>query len=667
MKNTGLIDSLTADFSLCWRTFIDDFDHKVFLSKLKVINERSFAIESRNQKHFERILELELRNNISKSYALVLGCLRAIEGVHHNLKANESVRSLIKAASLIAHQLPGKISEVSAYQIQKTMEGILTLAEKHPIECEELLSSSPSSVSGEEGKILADGGEKSSKKVCEPAEPCPSKPSKPSKKTSSSSTLVLLLLRSYSSFPFLNSLDNAPATITKCFGHLLKTDQYVPAINYLSEKLFFEHISADEIISLHNRLMLAKLFSPCCNLLETLHGHILSKKGKSFSSISVSRMNGQQLISMASSTVSKLMEVDSSSSLKLAMSICVKFGFEEWRKEIKMRTTEMKMRHFVTKGKSLLAIQVARTGEEQLCLYNCLIEEKLFIEAQEVLRSFRWLAGKVAPISQADLALQHQSDRTKYLQFPAHTVSIHMVDSMESLSFAASVIGVSLEADHYLDESQCIDSGDGDVIDASKKTAANESRNLRHFLERGVKGFRQVVGLDSEWRMIMYAKEIKGASILQISTSQHVFIVDFLTLFRPTSSKPATLGRRRKGGNTHRPGPAVKRDYRHIDENSSLSSESLADVAARFLERLFADSTILKLGWSFGEDMKMVKKAMGGNRPDTLLVTRSLLELSDLPNIFPQEQVGSTELECDEELDDPLSDKGQSLIEFHSL
>jgi len=248
MKNTGLIDSLTADFSLCWRTFIDDFDHKVFLSKLKVINERSFAIESRNQKHFERILELELRNNISKSYALVLGCLRAIEGVHHNLKANESVRSLIKAASLIAHQLPGKISEVSAYQIQKTMEGILTLAEKHPIECEELLSSSPSSVSGEEGKILADGGEKSSKKVCEPAEPCPSKPSKPSKKTSSSSTLVLLLLRSYSSFPFLNSLDNAPATITKCFGHLLKTDQYVPAINLV--KLYFEHLSADEIISL---------------------------------------------------------------------------------------------------------------------------------------------------------------------------------------------------------------------------------------------------------------------------------------------------------------------------------------------------------------------------------------------------------------------------------
>mmetsp|Transcript_19578 Transcript_19578/g.26824 ORF Transcript_19578/g.26824 Transcript_19578/m.26824 type:complete len:529 (-) Transcript_19578:258-1844(-) len=416
--------------------------------------------------------------------------------------------------------------------------------------------------------------------------------------------------------------------------------------------------------------MLAELFSLCCNLLETLHGHIVSNKGKSFSSISVSRMNGQQLISMASSTVSKLMEVDSSSSLKLAMSICVKFGFEEWRKEIKMRTTEMKMRHFVTKGKSLLAIQVARTGEEQLCLYNCLIEEKLFIEAQEVLRSFRWLAGKVAPISQADLALQHQSDRTKYLQFPAHTVSIHMVDSMESLSFAASVIGVSLEADHYLDESQCIDSGDGDVIDASKKTAANESRNLRHFLERGVKGeatlkgFKQVVGLDSEWRMIMYAKEIKGASILQISTSQHVFIVDFLTLFRPsnstTSSKsftPSTHGRRRNGGNSHRPGSAVKRDYQHIDESSSLSSESLADVAARFLERLFADSTILKLGWSFGEDMKMVKKAMGGNRPDTLLVTRSLLELSDLPNIFPQEQVGSTELECDEELDDPLSDK----------
>ena len=51
-----------------------------------------------------------------------------------------------------------------------------------------------------------------------------------------------------------------------------------------------------------------------------------------------------------------------------------------------------------------------------------------------------------------------------------------------------------------------------------------------------------------------------------------------------------------------------------MDENSPMNQppESLTDVATRFLERLFADATILKLGWGLGEDMKMVKKAMRG-------------------------------------------------------
>jgi len=106
------------------------------------------------------------------------------------------------------------------------MDGILALAEKQSVDID---VDSTSSVSNIDAKLSTKDVGSPLKKGGEP-EPHSSKSLKPTKKVSSSSTLVMLLLRSYSSFPLLNSLNNAPATITKCFGHLLKTGQFAPAI-----------------------------------------------------------------------------------------------------------------------------------------------------------------------------------------------------------------------------------------------------------------------------------------------------------------------------------------------------------------------------------------------------------------------------------------------------
>lgn len=39
IQNPCLIDHLTAEFSLCWRKYITDLNHGVFLTKLHRINE----------------------------------------------------------------------------------------------------------------------------------------------------------------------------------------------------------------------------------------------------------------------------------------------------------------------------------------------------------------------------------------------------------------------------------------------------------------------------------------------------------------------------------------------------------------------------------------------------------------------------------------------------
>lgn len=149
-----------------------------------------------------------------------------------------------------------------------------------------------------------------------------------------------------------------------------------------------------------------------------------------------------------------------------------------------------------------------------------------------MLQAFHGLAGKVYGISEADLALQRHNNRTNFLQFPAHAVSIHMVDSGDSLSFAAGELGLSLAApDLY--EAFCFDDADEELIvekeeeEGEKKPSVEPVMSLRDVLQRSncssdggasLTGFRQVVGLDSEWRVVMYAQgeAQKGASILQV-------------------------------------------------------------------------------------------------------------------------------------------------------
>eukprot|EP01034_Spumella_vulgaris_P023595 gene23595-29831_t len=141
------------------------------------------------------------------------------------------------------------------------------------------------------------------------------------------------------------------------------------------------------------------------------------------------------------------------------------------------------------------------------------------------------------------------------------------------------------------DLSLSVNTSDSNSSATVSNNSINSSESRPHIqIHRHIPPFRLVVGLDSEWKVVMYqGNNDSGASILQISTPTHAFLFD-LTVLGSNRLSSATLSR-----------------------------------------NLFSDATVLKVGWGFmNEDCKMIRKASGGRFSSILSAVRSFTDLDDL-------------------------------------
>ena len=185
--------------------------------------------------------------------------------------------------------------------------------------------------------------------------------------------------------------------------------------------------------------------------------------------------------------------------------------------------------------------------------------------------------GVVQPVPMKSIQLQRQAELQNYLQFPSRDVKIHVVNSIESIEHAAEVLGVSLT--EWSSTASHVHNPFAEVAAVTSKLSADseeelklkdmETEFLHGFLRRrfppgrqeiwplaaqsdsvppppplqqqqkqqqqqqqqqGLSrslGYRNIVGLDSEWRVVMYAANYDraGCSILQVHNNlQNMYI-----------------------------------------------------------------------------------------------------------------------------------------------
>lgn len=168
---------------------------------------------------------------------------------------------------------------------------------------------------------------------------------------------------------------------------------------------------------------------------------------------------------------------------------------------------------------------------------------ELYVEAKSIFDKYH-LKGHVTPVSEDAVQEQLRKQRNDFLSLAIPLEQVILVQDAASLSIAS--IG---------------------LLDADVTISAPVA----------VSTIYRYVGVDAEWRAVMSAKgkpSTQGASILQISTPQHVYIFDFKLL---------------------------------------ASSELLIESTIRVLSAVFSSEYIIKVGWGFGHnDKSKVQLASGG-------------------------------------------------------
>jgi hypothetical protein len=165
------------------------------------------------------------------------------------------------------------------------------------------------------------------------------------------------------------------------------------------------------------------------------------------------------------------------------------------------------------------------------------------VEADIFYRMTSSLVGVVQPVALRNIQLQQQAELQNYLQFPRREVDIRVVNSIESLQYAADVLGVSLNS-WSADSTTTSESTPMLELPSKESPYSEEAQKnvgaeyLQAFLCRRfpptqqdvwpsskstcdlsqLLGYRNIVGLDSEWKVVMYStnQDRFGCSILQV-------------------------------------------------------------------------------------------------------------------------------------------------------
>ncbi len=163
-----------------------------------------------------------------------------------------------------------------------------------------------------------------------------------------------------------------------------------------------------------------------------------------------------------------------------------------------------------------------------------------YVEAKSFYEQFG-LAAYFPPVDDAKIEEQKLSISRNYLTFPNHLTKIVFVDSLEAILFMAKIFGVSA-TDELLETDSDIPSNTlsinsltiEEVIEASKRSLLHFEPVMGYEASHGAiddtmssecisvlpsnsDGFRNVVGVDAEWKVEMYVNNSnEGAGILQV-------------------------------------------------------------------------------------------------------------------------------------------------------
>ena len=166
----------------------------------------------------------------------------------------------------------------------------------------------------------------------------------------------------------------------------------------------------------------------------------------------------------------------------------------------------------------------------------------MYIEAASIFDKYH-LVGHVPPVSRKNIDKQLQKLRDEYMSLPLPVENVTIVQDAATLSIAS--IGLL----------------DIDVTTSNTVTFSSY----------------RYIGVDAEWRAVMTAKGHgvnQGASILQLSTPQYVYIFDLQLL---------------------------------------ASSELLIASTIRVLKTVFSNEYVIKVGWGFAHNDRIkVQQASGG-------------------------------------------------------
>eukprot|EP01032_Pedospumella_encystans_P020136 gene20136-22884_t len=400
------------------------------------------------------------------------------------------------------------------------------------------------------------------------------------------------------------------------------------------------------------------------------------------------------------SLVHSLMEINVQGALNAAKKLAKDYKLVEIVAQIEEQDMILKFQNDILKNKWQMTIQMLERKSERkkLTFYNLLLQNERYWEAAEAYRSLSLNGTNAVLATRAQLDAQTMRHQTEFLTMaPKLLDSVLVVNDHASLQRAARELGLSLadipvasatsaslpsdttppatppsstpavdtnaDVDGDIGSDASINAPSSTVIqdtavrsvpfktlleqlqsDALLAPAVNSSKqkktNVRPFFNGR---YRQVVGLDGEWRARMHRDLTQfGCSILQIAAQNRVYILDFRSLcpdveLQPRYSRSTSAASsprtpvRSNAGRPGTPGSSPRATY--------TSPEELRDQTRNFLHSLMSDPEVLKVGWDFlSEDIRMLRKNSKGVFTKAMGALNSYLEIKDAgPFILQQE------------------------------
>ena len=272
---------------------------------------------------------------------------------------------------------------------------------------------------------------------------------------------------------------------------------------------------------------------------------------------------------------------------------------------------------------------------EYFFFFLIFVPRQLYKEAKYVFSNFSAdfiVQSDIQPISRADIEFQNNLELSKYLSFPlSFESSMLVVNDAESVANAKKILDETIfSVDSWKKQSD--KKGEVEGEEGSQYCSVGNDRRI-HW-----------VGVDCEWRAVLerYKKsetnfgryDNSGASILQMATHDRCFIFDFSSIME--NSRISANRYDNRNDNNQSRGRNQTTAF-----PSPATVQSPAQIAAELLKQIFSDERIIKCGWCFDEDLKMLRNSGKGYFRESFLKSKSIVDLSEVTRILQKSDTKS--------------------------